>query len=1176
MRILAIRFQNLNSLRDSQELNLETGPLAEAGLFAITGPTGSGKSTILDAVTLALYARAARYGKATAEDMMSRGAMECSAAVDFLCESGRYTAKWMLGRTRKGNIKPAIHELSQYGTILAKGLRDVPVMVEALTGLDYDRFLRSVLLAQGQFAAFLRAGKDERADLLERITGSHIYSELGSLSYHISAGHARDIAQEGIRLGAVTLLPGEERMGISERLTTLGAELAESEEQRAVLTAKVTATKRGVELRRQTAEHAKAAEQHAAAVKDFAPEEARLAQHAATMPFADSVSALGERERTAQGAAAAGNNAARKADAARGAAAVAAGAALAALAVEEAATGEEQRGISGKQRKAAKELAAAVQWLEEHIADAALAEKLQELSAAVERVTALASHLVVAEKKCGIARAAAARTVNEAKESAAKSSAAKHLSDKAAGEAAAAKAALADFLKEPWTSSEQLEREVQRLANLTAALQRMTAVHSGLTEQRAKLAALAAEGEAFQSVAAKLSVEDEAARAKLEAAREKDLLLQKDLRQELLIRSMKDQLAHLEEGKPCPLCGAEDHPWADPSVRPASDGAEEQLKLHQKAQRALEREAKDAAAAAVDAGKSLAASQAQQRTMQQAFDNSQQSLEKEWRAHFPDTEGNGDLLAAIETETAGNHAMLSALAEKVRAAQERERGAGAVAERAAGEAKLCQALAEAAEKNTVTTADAVEEAEGLRGSASVDLAAREKELQAALLSAGEPDAGDAAAALQRLKAREREWRVAVETRARLEKQAVILQHDMEKCTLHAKTLADRRRETEEAIARAGLTVAHQPVPDGGWAAVNAAFAKAMTDSHAASSLADNARESAQKAAELAGALTRTLTVALAGSDFADIAALRAAQLDATALMALTRRRDELREALVRLETQKENLAREAAALQEEWQRIAGAVRLGSRSVPVASSTEAQQEERPGRSAVPGDSLPDFEEALSTLTTHLNSLRTERGALQQRLDTDNEARARHAAAVAELEKQKSAAAPWARLCELIGSADGDKFSRYAQSITLDHLTMLANARLAQLCDRYRILRCGAPGELALQISDAWQADTVRPMESLSGGETFLVSLALALGLSELAGRRTRIGTLFIDEGFGTLDSTALDIALSALEGLRAGHSSIGIISHVEALKARLTTQVEVVRGAGGWSRLEVRA
>jgi exonuclease SbcC len=114
------------------------------------------------------------------------------------------------------------------------------------------------------------------------------------------------------------------------------------------------------------------------------------------------------------------------------------------------------------------------------------------------------------------------------------------------------------------------------------------------------------------------------------------------------------------------------------------------------------------------------------------------------------------------------------------------------------------------------------------------------------------------------------------------------------------------------------------------------------------------------------------------------------------------------------------------------------------------------------------------------------------------------------------------------------------------------------------------------ELDLRIVDLYQANVDRPMESLSGGESFLASLALALGLSELASRHHPIDSLFIDEGFGTLDSETLEVALSALENLRAGGKTIGLISHVDLLKERLSTQVRVVRGAGGTSRIEVVA
>lgn len=227
----------------------------------------------------------------------------------------------------------------------------------------------------------------------------------------------------------------------------------------------------------------------------------------------------------------------------------------------------------------------------------------------------------------------------------------------------------------------------------------------------------------------------------------------------------------------------------------------------------------------------------------------------------------------------------------------------------------------------------------------------------------------------------------------------------------------------------------------------------------------------------------------------------------------------------------------------------------------------------GQAALSVDALSELDVKAKRLNDEFATKRTEVGSLEQQMKNDDDARRRREAGGAELQAAEAEALRWGRLKELIGSADGAKFSRFAQSLTLRQLIGLANEHLKVLAERYRLM-AAVGDELDLRIIDLYQANADRPMESLSGGESFLASLALALGLSELASRHHPIDSLFIDEGFGTLDSETLEVALSALENLRANGKTIGLISHVELLKERLTTQVRVVRGPGGTSRIEV--
>jgi exonuclease SbcC len=202
----------------------------------------------------------------------------------------------------------------------------------------------------------------------------------------------------------------------------------------------------------------------------------------------------------------------------------------------------------------------------------------------------------------------------------------------------------------------------------------------------------------------------------------------------------------------------------------------------------------------------------------------------------------------------------------------------------------------------------------------------------------------------------------------------------------------------------------------------------------------------------------------------------------------------------------------------------------------------------------------------------STLNEQIGVQRALLASDAQSRSNQQALFEQINSQTTEADLWQRLDGLIGSARGDKFRKFAQGLTLDHLLHLANRHLARLHGRY-LLRRKPSGELELDIVDAWQGDTTRDTRTLSGGEGFLVSLALALALSDLVSNKTSIDSLFLDEGFGSLDGDTLEIALTALDSLNASGKMIGIISHVEALKERIPAQIRVEKGGGiGHSRL----
>ena len=277
--------------------------------------------------------------------------------------------------------------------------------------------------------------------------------------------------------------------------------------------------------------------------------------------------------------------------------------------------------------------------------------------------------------------------------------------------------------------------------------------------------------------------------------------------------------------------------------------------------------------------------------------------------------------------------------------------------------------------------------------------------------------------------------------------------------------------------------------------------------------------------------------------------------------AYTRRKEELKERMKRLQT----VQTEQSGIADQLRGIAGQI---AQDLQKASDDLVVRQK----------ALADWTEAWNTahdnepLELLLPRITQEKNEYAFCLRTQAENKQKIASQQEELNACRLENERWAKLNELAGSADGAKFRRIAQGYTLDVLLSYANVQLRDLSRRYRLER--VPETLALQVIDRDMCDEIRTVHSLSGGESFLVSLALALGLSSLSSNRMKVESLFIDEGFGSLDADTLRIAMDALESLRTQGRKIGVISHVQEMTERIPVQIRVSRAGNGRSFLEV--
>ena len=1225
MKIISLRFANLNSLPGPHLIRFDAAPLADTGLFAIIGPTGAGKSTLLDAIAVGLYGRVPRHDRQVGE-MVSRHAKGAWSEVEFEvhqtdADTGhtarvRYRSRWEVRRKTRGDDKGSLGQdamtlvFSPSGAAVASGKEAVPAKVSELSGLDFGQFEQAVLLSQGKFARFLHAPEKERSALLEKMTNVGIYSQLSVAAFEKAKAEKQQTELLAARLNATRLLTDEERRALDTQLDALSEAAEQHHEEAQELNVGLTWRTILDQLDRQLRDTAREAAALRQAGETLAPEFARLAghqrAHALATPLALAEAARQSLEKnTAQLAllrlALPGLAAAT---------ATAADACTAAATAHEAAQAETNRlrpvlelartqdaAIATTGQQLRKRRAAHAQNEQAHAQDqTAWQQQAGHLRGLAEQQTTLDSWLIAhgheadlkdqlyilgrelsdlqsAQKEIAAQEARREELLKNHRATAADLGRQRQL---AAG-AETRQQAIRDEGQPCRTERDELLRDAtpaelaQRADDLSAYLQGV--------QQLLPKAEAAAQHQAcaddlagrYQQEAPALATAETAVRH-LETRRRDGQQLLESLRRELRAQqALADLNAHrhqLQAGQPCPLCGALEHAFAADFAADA-DAQEQRVARQQRALTALDEELRLG-------NQDLTRRQTEQR---QRHDQQQEAAAAATAARHQAEElaaalaptppapaslpAVRELLAATATAQAAavaSRRRLATLDENLALLREKYLAAGQSATDAQGEIRLLTQRQDATELELRQLAT---ELAHWREQADIYQSTMRELLQPHQLALPARAPYDGLLATLESRATHYQTQRAALDAGRQKLVAQTIQHQAQAAELarrHAQLTADgaaldaeqQALEQQQAARRA-----HYPGPDPAAAeaelrrhgeqlaeaarqaerqharqqqelAVQQSAAEALQNQLAALSLEHEARQQA-------------LTVALTAAGFAGAAAAQALLLPPPEAAALDQRRQDHLAATAAT-------ARRLADLTAEQQHHA-AVALTPRSAPELTAQ------------------------LAALSAADDILQQKLGAVSNQLVQDDAARQQLAAGLRELQARQREEQRWQDLAEQIGSARGDKFAQFAQGLTLSHLARLANLRLRQLTGRYTILK--RPNrDLELQIIDHDQADTIRPMASLSGGESFLVSLALALGLSELAGYKARIESLFIDEGFGTLDPDALNTALDALERLQHSGKMIGIISHVADLKERIGTQIRVQPGAGGNSTVRV--